>query len=246
MTERLEQTGSDIAFCDFRKEYESGKLKKIYHMMANYPAVIETSKYPQFFVDAQCNIWNKIYRSALFTRNDIRFPEGMLYEDVATFPKIYFKACRLTGVSKQFYHYIVREKSIMNTFDKRCLDLIQAVGIVADFFRKEGVLEEYRSILEGFYLENIFYMLSLYCALIPEHKARSAAFTKLRRNLSDNATNMKKVQSVKIKENYLWHQVSFVRRIYYRLFWYMPSLLNSCLWLYHEARRLLVSYRAKS
>lgn len=48
-------------------------------------------------------VWNKIYKSSLF--NDIRFPIGRIYEDVATVYRIFSKAVNAGYMKQPFYYY---------------------------------------------------------------------------------------------------------------------------------------------
>lgn len=58
------------------------------------------------------NAWNKIYKKTLF--GDIRYPRGMLYEDLATTYKLIEK-CKVVVVSDaKLYAYVQRTGSIMN------------------------------------------------------------------------------------------------------------------------------------
>ena len=48
-------------------------------------------------------IWNKLYKKDLF--NDVRFPEGRNYEDLATIYKLYFKAKNIVVTDYTLYYY---------------------------------------------------------------------------------------------------------------------------------------------
>lgn len=54
--------------------------------------------------------WNKIYRKSIF--DEVRFPEGRVFEDVQTIPEI-FKHCKCLATTKQgLYYYCVNENGI--------------------------------------------------------------------------------------------------------------------------------------
>lgn len=48
-------------------------------------------------------IWNKLYKKDLF--NEVRFPEGRNYEDLATIYKLYFKAKKIIVTDYTLYYY---------------------------------------------------------------------------------------------------------------------------------------------
>lgn len=54
--------------------------------------------------------WNKIYRRELF--KDIRFPEGRVFEDAATYPLLLRKAKLIATTTEGIYHYSSNPKGI--------------------------------------------------------------------------------------------------------------------------------------
>lgn len=57
--------------------------------------------------------WNKIYRRALF--NNIRFPKGVVFEDVATLPLLLEEAQRIRTIDTGCYYYCANENGITAT-----------------------------------------------------------------------------------------------------------------------------------
>lgn len=57
--------------------------------------------------------WEKLYKRVLF--DECRFPEGMLFEDVATTWKILLKSNRVVCVPDVLFHYVYRKESLGNT-----------------------------------------------------------------------------------------------------------------------------------
>ena len=69
--------------------------------------------------------WNKIYRRELF--DDIRFPQGKVFEDAHTLPLLLEKARKLITTNKGYYHYSHTPNGITATADGEALDsLLQA------------------------------------------------------------------------------------------------------------------------
>jgi len=54
--------------------------------------------------------WNKIYKRSLF--DNIRFPEGKIFEDAATLPPLLESAKDICTVSQGLYYYTLNEKGI--------------------------------------------------------------------------------------------------------------------------------------
>lgn len=59
-------------------------------------------------------IWNKIYKRKMLLDNDIKFPEGRIYEDVIFSMKAIYYSDKVVSVPTTAYHYIERVGSIIN------------------------------------------------------------------------------------------------------------------------------------
>lgn len=56
-------------------------------------------------------IWIKIYRKDLIMENQIRFPEGYIYDDICFTELIYQYVQRIYMIDEIFYHHMLQEKS---------------------------------------------------------------------------------------------------------------------------------------
>mgnify|MGYP000195971416 CR=1 FL=1 len=236
MLQKGEEVNADIIFCDVRGEYEDGTVKVIYQQATNFPEVIDVAEHPRLFLEVECFSCNKIIARRLFIDFNIEFPEGLLYEDVGTFPRLFFMANRLVRVPKQFYHYTVREGAITQMFSLKGLDYLKVVKVVEDFLRSKGLWNQYEAIMLEFYLYHVFFNLSIYCGHISNGLEREQAFDKLYANLKENKINWRKIKGAKRNGSSLWKQRSLAKRVYYRLFWDIPFVFKRLLNLYHEFR----------
>ena len=64
--------------------------------------------------DSQINnyVWNKLYRKSLF--NNIRFAEGILFEDVRIMHKLFMKSNKISITPDYLYNYFHRDDSIVS------------------------------------------------------------------------------------------------------------------------------------
>ncbi len=77
--------------------------------------------------------WNKLYRADLFA-DDIRFPVGLIHEDVATTYRLLHRAKSISYVGLPYYFYRQRKGSIVNQpFSKKRFDLLEAVAGIEPF-----------------------------------------------------------------------------------------------------------------
>lgn len=93
-------------------------------------------------------VWNKMYKKELF--DGIRFPEGMVYEDVATTYRLYWKSKKivLTNQTMAFYRS-KRKNSITHSGHRHFEDQVKAQAIRMEFFRARGEKSLYE---QGLYL----------------------------------------------------------------------------------------------
>jgi glycosyltransferase involved in cell wall biosynthesis len=80
--------------------------------------------------------WNKLYKLGLF--DDVRFPEGRIYEDTAVCYLLAGKATKLTVNMVPKYYYTQRYNSIANNtiFNEQKYQFIQAGDEMADYIKK--------------------------------------------------------------------------------------------------------------
>lgn len=103
-------TRADIGICRSYKEkmYNNEGDGKI-NIYSPQGALVEMFSEKSFNVSA-CG---KIYKYELF--NSIRFPEGLLYEDLATTYRLIDESKRIVALSRNLYYYRTRNGSIMKT-----------------------------------------------------------------------------------------------------------------------------------
>lgn len=106
--------------------------------------------------------WNKVYKKQLFDNNDIIYPQGIWYEDLATTPRLVFNSNKIGYLSEPLYYYRQREGSIMNTISLKIRDMYEALNIINDYFKSNYYKElEFINIYNVLFLVNCFGRSSL-------------------------------------------------------------------------------------
>lgn len=106
--------------------------------------------------------WNKVYKKQLFDNNDIIYPQGIWYEDLATTPILVFNSNKIGYLSEPLYYYRQREGSIMNTISLKIRDMYEALNIINDYFKSNYYKElEFINIYNVLFLVNSFGRSSL-------------------------------------------------------------------------------------
>ena len=97
------------------------------------------------------NAWNKLIKKSLFIDNDIEFPRGLWYEDLATCPKLFFFAQKITFIEDALYYYRQREGAITTTFSLKVMDIYDVLNIISAFF-KEHTYENSKKDINTWYI----------------------------------------------------------------------------------------------
>lgn len=79
---------------------------------------------------------NKLFDIALF--DDICFPKGLYYEDLATVPILLLKAQKIAKVNRPLYRYRQRTGSIAHTASKKIFEIYTAIQMVLDYANQIG------------------------------------------------------------------------------------------------------------
>lgn len=97
--------------------------------------------------------WNKLYNISLF--KDIRYPEGIIYEDVATTPRLLYNATKVIKYDKNLYNFYFSPNSVTRSgWSKKNLDSIEATKIAKDFFGCVGA-QRIEQFVESLYFNNL-------------------------------------------------------------------------------------------
>ena len=87
--------------------------------------------------------WNKIYRSPLF--DNIRFPQGMVFEDANILPLILKKVRKVMTTNQGFYHYTANPEGITQKADGKALKMLLKphAEIIRNSTRNDAAFQQY-------------------------------------------------------------------------------------------------------
>ena len=145
----MDKYESDISMCNFY--YEKNEKRSIKNNSYNGDFVVfgkdKFIKIYEEFNSVSVYAWNKLYKKWIF--DNIRFPEGKIYEYSKIICEILDKANRISYTSKPLYNYVYRKSSIGNSFNINHFDKIESNNKKIEFFSKKGyydlVLKEKRA-----------------------------------------------------------------------------------------------------
>lgn len=141
-------TDSDIVTCGYYGVDENANVFRYFQKGRMEEFGKSISENPTLLYINSPYAWNKLYRKSLFLKHDVRFPKGLIYEDIATIYPIFSYANKISKVDEALYYYILkREGAITATYSDKILQMYQSLAILNDFYIKEGKFEEFYDVL---------------------------------------------------------------------------------------------------
>lgn len=131
---------AEMVECDFVWEWEYGK--KILDKRRDYKTKEEIMKKPRVVA------WNKIYKREILNKYKIRFPEGLIYEDMEFFYKLLPHLNKISYINKYFVHYTQRKDSITNKQTKKIEDIFKILDNIFDYYKEQNIYNKYEKELK--------------------------------------------------------------------------------------------------
>lgn len=149
-----EQNTADISIARLTRFQKNEEIEE-FQEITNVNTLVEDSTYAlNCFFDKEKNVSNyvsaccKVFKRHLF--QNIRFPEGRLFEDEFTTYKLYFAAHTVVDLEAVLYFYFINDESITRnlTLQKR-FDEYDAQWERLEFLKRHGLKELYqKAVLE--------------------------------------------------------------------------------------------------
>ena len=105
----------------------------------------------ELIMNGRSVVWNKIYKTSWLLETGVRFPKGLIYEDVNFYCKIVPFLGRIEYVEEPFVHYVQRGSSINNYQTLKTMQIFDILDDIYAFYEEKGFMEEYRDALEFLY-----------------------------------------------------------------------------------------------
>lgn len=188
---RLAQ-GKYILFLDSDDYLEEGTLAKLYetaehthsdivlfdgYFVSEDKARIYYVSNPSYSQDVQKNyLLNasspcfKLISRSLFADHQLYFPEGIIYEDLASVGSYMLFADKITYVKEALYNYLIRSGSTMKqlTYHKKLEDIFASLTHLKGLFVSQGVDADYAKELEYLYITHLLHDASLRFFAFPQ------------------------------------------------------------------------------
>lgn len=178
MIKTIKDNKSDIVICNMEYIYSNGRKKgnvpqiNEHNTVSNIEGLKDLFNGEKFKFHAQ----NKLYRRRLFKENNIQFPEKMVYEDVFTTYKLFYKAKTISYLDEKLYYYLQsRPGSILQTeFNEKRWDILKALDEIGMFINNKEIdlKEEFKHLVVINIISLVNYISPIYYSLGLETKKR--------------------------------------------------------------------------
>lgn len=156
------QDDVELVGCGIKVHYEAWASKE-YADAKYYKVKLSRNIFltPELFRKIDSSVCNKFFKRELIEQHQIKFPDGLWYEDAA-FVWCYLSiATRVSFIPNKFYNYIRYEASIMGkTFSGKglqSLDHLRIVEYIGLFLLTKKILKKYQRAFYYFFL-NYFWL----------------------------------------------------------------------------------------
>lgn len=185
MYRAIQTFGCDVAICATNIIYEKNedwRASDDYYYSLKFNGKQNVSM--RVLKNTDVSMWNKIFKKEIIDKYEIRFPEGLKFEDAFFFNAYAVFAKTAFFLNEKLYNYKRRQGSIMEeTFNKKNSDSIHHLEIAIklhEFYRKWGMLESWYEYFAEFFVG--YYDLALAHAVTERDtnrvNERGAAFAK--------------------------------------------------------------------
>ena len=189
MYNKAKEENLDYVECDFLWEYPDKSLESKGKQYSNKK---------EMFIYTRVVAWNKLIKREIVQENHLEFPRGYRYEDVEFFYKLLSLIHNYGIVQKPFIHYVQRENSISNVQNTRTKEIIDVLGHVIDYYKRNQLFDEYKEEIEYTYTRYILCSSMLRMVMIENRKERKEIINLAWKSLNTQFTNWK--ENIYLKE----------------------------------------------
>ena len=189
MYNKAKKEDLDYVECDFLWEYPNKTLESKGKQYNNKK---------EMFIYTRVVTWNKLIKREIVQDNHLEFPKGYRYEDVEFFYKLLPLIHHYGIVQKPFVHYVQRENSISNVQNTRTKEIIDVLGHVIDYYKRNQLFDEYKEEIEYTYTRYILCSSMLRMVMIENRKERKEIINLAWKSLNTQFTNWK--ENIYLKE----------------------------------------------
>ena len=158
--EKAIQDNADIVDCDYKVVDYEGKL------ISEEISINKKKSKNQKLLNSG-RIVTKLYKKNMILKNEVFFPEKMVYEDMAIWGLHIFYAKKISKINKYLYFYVKNNNSTVMNCHVHMDDKLKAGEIFYNTMKCRGIIDEYKEEVLIMYFD--IYFKSTY-RLLAKHK----------------------------------------------------------------------------
>lgn len=136
---------------EYDVDFAITNVKRIYKNKISYNKVVNPSDIYKYTAP-----WNKLYKKELFDDYNLKFPEGIWYEDVSVSSKVNLIAANNYVVDDNyFYNYVQNNNSLIHTYDDRIFDIYKILDDVEKFYKDNNLSKDLKPYIEFLYIYHV-------------------------------------------------------------------------------------------
>jgi len=192
MYEKAAERGSDIVECNLHHTYVDFEDTET---MAKYYTPEELLCFGRYVV------WNKIFRRAWLAGIEVRFPYGLICEEVSFISMLVPYIGSYDYVDAAPIHYVQRRESQNNAGLEKTMNTFKVLKGIVAFYKEKGFYERYRTELEFLYARILLCSTFTRMCLIPDRRLRKKALGQNFWELSEAFPDWRKNRILKMEKS---------------------------------------------
>lgn len=98
------------------------------------------------FSIAVCPV-SKLYKKSFLEKHDIKFPEGIIFEDNIFFYNAFLNANNMSFIDKKMYYRRRHADSVTQNISEKSFDIVSATNLMLNLFKENNWYDKYKSYL---------------------------------------------------------------------------------------------------
>lgn len=184
LLQKAEETGADVVGCDYnlvdKHTFEVGRV--VQNNTMDQTGVLDEEKHKKLLMRSGSMVI-KIYKHSVIRENNLRFPEGIFYEDNCAGPvwSLYFN--HFEKVEEPMYYYYQHQVSTVHYItEAKCRDRLKAAELLYEECKARGFLEKYHKEIEYRFAE-LYYVITLFSYMAGVKNPKLSFVKELRRGV---------------------------------------------------------------
>ncbi len=143
----------DVVVCDYCKITDEKQKEVKLEITSN-------STLDEIVVNSRPYACNKIFKKNIFKKYNLKFPEGLIFEDICTVYPLLMRSKQIGYVNESMYFYCYnRSGSIMKNKNRDDLCILKILSILNDYCVKNNLFDTYNNLVCELNVRHIYYRL---------------------------------------------------------------------------------------